>query len=76
MDVLSTHAGLATNDVYGKLARHVELALRMFLRHVAALHVSFEMFCVNATELSGYVGGRPFDCIEVSSTKLTRQIVR
>lgn len=66
-EVIVTDTGLATKDVYGKLARYVESALRTFLHRVATLNVEFEMYCVNANELSAYTGGESFDRIEVSS---------
>lgn len=69
-EILNVDAGLATNDVYGKLVRYIESALRTFLHRVATLHVEFELYCVSANELSSCIEGQLFDRIEVSSAML------
>lgn len=63
--VLQSHKGPAREDTYGALYEYVLARFCEFHDQLAVRKPSFELHCVDARLLKGFLGGRKFDRIEV-----------
>ncbi|KAI5866987.1 hypothetical protein GGS23DRAFT_299667 [Durotheca rogersii] len=66
-EVMKVRYGPATNDIYGKICSFIRDVLLRFHQRLKNLDLSFELFNVDARDLSNYTGSRLFDRIEVSN---------
>lgn len=64
-EVLSTSAGPADNDIYGKLYNHIKSVLARFYRRLLDTTVEFHLFNADAAELSTHTKNLSFARIEV-----------
>jgi hypothetical protein len=72
-EILKQNAGPASNDVYGKLHRHLSELLRSFHRNLSARPSAFHFLHVDANDLADYFREEPgFDRIEVKNASPTR----
>jgi hypothetical protein len=61
------HAPIAKADMYGSLFFYLRDLFPKFCRRLQNTDIEFQMYCMDATELPGYLlpDGRAFDRIEV-----------
>lgn len=65
-EILKQNARPASNDVYGKLYRHLPELLQSFHRSLSARPFSFRLLHMDASDLADHLRGEPgFDRIEV-----------
>ena len=71
-EVLEQRAGPASNDLYGKMYRHLHDLLSSFRRRLRTSHsCNFKLFHVDAKVLAGQLGDAvTFDRIEVQYTRM------
>lgn len=68
-EVSSASIGPAANDIYGKLYHHVKSLLARFYQRVLDTTVEFQLFNVDAAELSTHTRNLSFARIEVRQLK-------
>ena len=67
-EILKQNAGPASNDVYGKLHRHLFELLRSFHRNLSARPSAFRFLHMDVSDLADHLRDEPgFDRIEVNS---------
>lgn len=65
-DILNKTPRAASSDVYGKLYFYLQYAFKAFIEKSITLNASFQLFNVNAEELSKHLESETFSRIEVS----------
>lgn len=72
-EILKQNAGPASNDVYGKLHRHVSELLQSFHRNLSARPSAFRLSHMDANDLGDHLRDEPgFDRIEVKQLILPK----
>jgi len=64
--VRATDAGLAKNDLYGKLHEHISGVLRAFYHQLGKRSTAFRLHTVDVRQLPSHLAGMRFDRIDVS----------
>lgn len=65
-DILNETPRAAASDVYGKLYFYLQQMLKVFIEKSISLDASFQLFNVDAEELSSHLERETFSRIEVS----------
>jgi len=72
-EILKSHYGPASSDLYGKLYHHIRDLFLVFLGRLSAFPCNFQLFNTNARELPKRLEGTHFARIEVTAPLTPRK---